>query len=391
MKLLCKQQDLSRGLSIVGHAISSRSTLPILANLLLATENGRLKLAATNLEVGISCRVGAEVQEDGSTTIPAKLLTDLVASLPPASVEITVEGTASEEAHLAHITGQRSSATIKGMDPSEFPLLPGLDGNEQPIVLDVAQLKEAIHEVAFAAASDDSRPVLTGVYVEVGDEKMTLAAADAYRVAVRVIELSGQGLSQEDDPFHEIILIPARTLEELARILPAEGTVEMMITPRKNQVLFHTDQVDLVSRLIGGTFPNFRGITPQGYTTRAVLDTKEFAAAVKSVTPFARDSANITRVTIAGGEGSDEGLLTLEATAEDVGSNVCTITATVDGPEQQIIFNVKYLADMLNVLNTPEVALELTTAARPGVLKPARQGIEYTYVIMPMTGNRQGV
>jgi DNA polymerase III subunit beta len=387
MKLCCKQQDLNRGLSIVGHAISSRSTLPILANILLATENGRLKLAATNLELGISCRVDAEIQKDGSTTIPAKLLTDLVTSLPPASVEIAVEEVASGEAHIAHITGRRSSATIKGMLPEEFPLLPGLDGNEQPIVLDAAQLKEAIHEVAFAAADDDSRPALTAVRVEFGDEKIVLAAADAYRVAVRAIELPGHGSTREDDFFQEAILIPARTLEELARILPTEGSVDMMVTPGKNQVLFHTEQVDLVSRLIEGTFPNFRGVIPKEYTTRAVIETKEFAAAVKSVTPFARDSANITRVKIAPGEGAEEGILTLEATAEEVGSNISTITATVDGPEQQILFNVKYLADMLSVLNTPEVALELVSAARPGVLKPVSQA-EYTYVIMPLSSNR---
>ena len=377
MKIICKQQDLNRGLSTVGHAVSSRSTLPILANILLATENGCLKLSATNLEIGINCWVDAEIQEDGSTTIPAKLITDLVNSLPQTEVEISVK----DDAHVAGIKSQRSSATIKGMDPSEFPLIPSAEGSELPIVLDAAQLKEAIQEVAFAAADDDSRPVLTGVYVEVGNEKLTFAAADAFRLAVRTIELPGQDQAQET------ILIPARTLEGLARILPAEGSVEMIVTPNRSQVLFHTEQVDLVSRLIEGTFPNFRGIIPKEHTTRAVIETKEFAAAVKSVTPFARDSSNITRVKIAGGEGSDEGSLTLEATAEDVGSNISTINATVDGPEQQIIFNVKYLTDILNVIDTPEVALEVTSAARPGVIKPVSQA-DYTYVIMPMSSNR---
>ncbi|HEY7415699.1 MAG TPA: DNA polymerase III subunit beta [Ktedonobacteraceae bacterium] len=377
MKIICKQQDLNRGLSIVGHAVSSRSTLPILANILLATENGRLKLSATNLEIGINCWVDAEIQEDGSTTIPAKLITDLVNSLPQTSVEIAVGG----DTHVANVKSQRSSAMIKGMDPSEFPLIPSAEGNELPIALDAAQLKEAIQEVAFAAADDDSRPVLTGVYVEVGSEKLTFAAADAFRLAVRVIELPGHDQSQDT------ILIPARTLEELARILPAEGSVEMIVTPNRSQVLFHTEQVDLVSRLIEGTFPNFRGIIPKEHTTRAVIETKEFAAAVKSVAPFARDSSNIARVKITGGEGSEEGSITLEATTEDVGSNVSTINATVDGPEQQIIFNVKYLSDILNVISVPEVALEVSSASRPGVIKPVSQ-TEYTYIIMPMSSNR---
>src|SRR5581483_2512422 len=148
------------------------------------------------------------------------------------------------------------------------------------------------------------------------------------------------------DEGHGSILIPARTLTELARILPSEGIVEMIVTPNRSQVLFHTEHIDLVSRLIEGTFPNIRGVIPKEYTTRAVVETKEFAAAVKTVTPFARDSSNITRVKINGGEGAEAGSLTMEATAEDVGSNVSTINAAVDGPEQQIIFNVKYLTDV---------------------------------------------
>jgi DNA polymerase-3 subunit beta len=176
-------------------------------------------------------------------------------------------------------------------------------------------------------------------------------------------------------------------LQELARILPSEGEVQMIVTPNRSQVLFHTEQIDLVSRLIEGTFPNFRGIIPKDHVTSAVVETKEFAAAVKSVAPFARDSSNITRVKIEGSAGAEGGSMTLEATAEDVGSNVSTINATVDGPEQQIIFNVKYLSDILSVIDTPQVALELTSGARPGVIRPVGPA-DYTYVIMPMSSNR---
>lgn len=379
MKITCKQQDLSRGLSIVSHAVSSRSTLPILANILLVADQGRLKLSATNLEIGINCWIDAEIHEEGTTTVPAKLITDFVNSLPQAAVDIEVP----EDAHTINIKSLRSSANIKGMDPSEFPLIPSTEGGELPIILDAAQLKEMISQVAFAAADDDSRPVFTGVHIEVNNEKLTFAAADAFRLAVRTAPLPGH------EQAHDNILIPARTLTELARILPAEGAVQMIVTPNRSQVLFHTDQIDLVSRLIEGTFPNFRNIIPKESTTRAVIETKEFAAAVKSVTPFARDSSNITRIKIASSEseGLEPGTLTIEATAEDVGSNVSTINAAVDGPEQQIIFNVKYLADVLAVLDTPEVALEVTSAGRPGVIKPVSSA-DYTYVIMPMSTNR---
>lgn len=374
MKITCKQQELSRGLSIVSHAVSSRSTLPILANILLSTDKGRLRLYATNLEIGINCWIDVEVHEEGTTTVPAKLITDLVNSLPQAPIDITVP----EDSHTMNIKSLRSIVNIKGMDPSEFPLSPNTEGSDPPIVIDAAQLKEMISEVAFAAADDDSRPVLTGVLVQVNTGKVTFAAADAFRLAVRVSPLTDDNVLRND------ILIPARTLTELSRILPSEGAVRMIVTPNRSQVLFHTENIDLLSRLIEGTFPNFRQIIPKDHTTSAVVETKEFAAAVKSVAPFARDSSNIARIKI---QGSGEGTLTIEATAEDVGDNISTINSSVDGPEQQIIFNIKYLAEVLSIIDTPQVKLEVTSASRPGVLRPVSSA-DYTYVIMPMSTNR---
>src|SRR5579884_725827 len=379
VKITCKQQDLSRGLSAVSHAVSSRSTLPILSNILLATDHGRLKLSATNLEIGINCWVDAQIEEEGTTTVPAKLLTDFVGTLSQGSVDISV----AEETNLMSVKGQRSSANIKGLDASEFPLIPSAEGGEPPVQLDAAQLKEIIGQVAFAAADDASRPVLTGVLVQVSDEKITFAAADAFRLAVREAELPG------DDHPRGDILIPARTLVELSRILPGDGTVEMIVTPNRSQVLFHTPNLDLVSRLIEGSFPNFRQIIPKEYGTRAVVETKEFAAAIKSASLFARDSSNITRLKIVqgGNDGLEPGALIVEATAEDLGDNTSTINAAVDGPELQIIFNSKYVADVLAVIGTAEVAVEATAATKPGVIRPVGSD-NYTYVIMPMHINR---
>lgn len=380
MKITCKQQDLSRGLSIVSHAVSNRSTLPILANVLLATDHGRLKLSATNLEIGINCWVDAQIQEEGSTTVPAKLITDFVGSLPQSMVDITV----ADDTHTVNVKTLGRSANIKGMDSSEFPLIPSAEGSEPPVQLDAVLLKEMIAEVAFSAAEDESRPVFTGVLVQVNKEKLTFAAADAFRLAVRVAPLPGDAESRGD------ILIPARTLEELARILPSEGTVEMIVTPNRSQVLFHTQQIDLVSRLIEGTFPNYRQIIPKEYTTRAVVETKEFASVVKSAALFARDSSNITRLKINPGDSSglEAGTLTVEANAEDLGNNVSTINAAIEGPEQQIIFNVKYLSDVLSVIDTPEVAIEVSAPTKPGVVRPVSPATDYTYVIMPMHTNR---
>jgi DNA polymerase-3 subunit beta len=379
VKITCKQQDLSRGLSVVSHAVSNRSTLPILANILLATDNGRLKLSATNLEIGINCWVDCEIHEEGSTTVPAKLLTDFVNSLTQDPVDITVP----EDSNKVNIKGEGSSANIKGMDASEFPLIPSAEGGEPPVIVDAALLKEMIAEVTIAAGEDESRPVFTGVLVQVGNEQLTFAAADAFRLAVRTAPLPGDASSRGD------ILVPARTLEDLGRILPAEGAVQMIVTPNRSQVLFHTEQIDLVSRLIEGNFPNYRQIIPKEHTTRAVVETKTFAARVKSAALFARDSSNIARIKINGGDGSglEPGTVTVEATAEDLGDNVGVLNARVDGPEQQIIFNVRYLSEVLAVIGTPEVAIEVNAPTKPGVIKPVGSA-DYTYVIMPMHTNR---
>jgi DNA polymerase III subunit beta len=379
LKITCKQQDLSRGLTAVSHAVSNRSTLPILSNILLATDQGRLKLSATNLEIGINCWVDAQIQEEGSTTVPAKLLTDLVIRLPQASVDLAV----ADDSHTLSVKGQGSNANIKGMDASEFPLIPSAEGGEPPVMLDAVLLKEMIAEVAFAAADDDTRPVLTGVLVQVSDEKITFAAADAFRLAVRVAPLPG------DDHPRGDILVPARTLTELGRILPAEGPVEMIVTPNRSQVLFHTPQLDLVSRLIEGAFPNFRQIIPKEHSTRAVVETRLFAEAAKRAELFARDSSNITRVKInpGGHDGLEPGAVTVEATAEDLGDNTSILSAAVDGPEMQIIFNVKYLSEVLAVIGSSEVALEANAPTKPGVIRPVGEH-DYTYVIMPMHINR---
>lgn len=379
MKVICSQSALNKGLATVSHAISSRSVLPILSNVLVATDGSRLKLSATNLEIGINCWIDAQIQEEGTVTVPAKLLADLVSRLPMTTVELTVK----EDTHTLNVKSQGSSANIKGMDAIEFPLIPNAEGGDPPVSLDAALLKEIIEGVAFAAATDETRPVLTGVLVQVGDEQVTFAAADAFRLAVRDAPLAGSGHLPGD------ILIPARTLTELAHILPPEGTVEMIITPNRNQVLFHAPNLDLVSRLIEGTFPNFRQIIPQDHSTRAVLERRAFTNIVKCTELFARDSSNITRLTIkpSANDGLEPGTVTIEATAEDLGDNTSTIAAAVEGKEMQIVFNVKYLAEVLSVIDTPEVALETTSPTKPGVIRPVgSQG--YLSVIMPMHVNR---
>ncbi|HEX6542190.1 MAG TPA: DNA polymerase III subunit beta [Ktedonobacterales bacterium] len=385
MKLTCKQQDLARGLSTVSHAVSTRSTLPILSNILLSAENGRLRLSATNLEIGITCWVPASIQEEGATTSPSRLLTEFVNSLPAADVTLALQPTGQS----MKVSGQRSQATIRGMDPGEFPAIPTADGGEPPLTLNAGELKAMISEVAFAAATDDARPVFTGVLARVRDGRLIFAAADSFRLAVRTTALEGDGggvATAVSD-----MLIPARTLSELAKVMPGEGAVQVVVTPNRNQVLFRIgDDLELVSTLIAGQFPNYEAILPKSHTTRVTIPTDEFRQAAKQASIFARDSANIVRLKVTEGEngGLKPGVVTLAATAEESGDATATLDAAVDGPGMEIIFNVKYLTDVLGVLETKEVALELNSAQQPGVIKPVDKDSDYVYVIMPMHSTR---
>ena len=379
MKLTCTQQDLAKGLSIVSHAVSTRTTLPILSHIQVTAEDATVRLSATNLEIGITCKVPAKVQEEGRTTVPARLFTDFINSLSEGSVEMTL----ASESHSLKVSGHPSQATIRGMDPDEFPTIPPAEGGETPVKLSAAALKGLIAQTAFAAATDDARPVFTGVLAEVRDTTLTFAAADSFRLAVRSDTVEGEPAAGD-------VLIPARTLTELAKILPAEDeTVTMVVTPNRNQVLFETDGIKLVSNLIAGQFPSYKAILPKSHATRATLPTAEFRQAAKTASLFARDSANIVRLKIEPGEGGmTPGSVTLQATAEEVGDTTTTLNAAVDGNGLEIIFNVKYLTDVLAVVETPDVALELNSPQQPGVIKPIGGAGDYTYVIMPMHSTR---
>lgn len=380
MKITCKQQDLAKGLSIVGHAVSTRTTLPILSHILLATEGDQLRLSATNLDIGITCHIPAQVKEEGITTVPAKLFTDLITNLPPASIELAL----AVETQSLKVSSQRSQATIRGMDPADFPAIPSAEGGEPPVILDTATLREMINQTAFAAATDDARPVFTGVLARVQSNSLTFASADSFRLALRRESLPGASTSGD-------VLIPARALNELARILPAEGSVHMLVTPNRNQVLFEAEGIKLVSSLIVGQFPNFDAILPKSYATRAAINTADFRQAAKRVALFARDSSNIVRLRIDAGEngGITPGTVTLAANADDLGDAMEPLVAAVDGAGLEVIFNVKYLTDVLGVIDTEEVALELNSPDKPGVVKPnGASGGDYLYIIMPMHNAR---
>jgi DNA polymerase-3 subunit beta len=368
VKLSVMQENLARGLSIVSRAVSSRSTLPVLANVLLKTEDAGLKLTATNLEIGITYWVPGKVDEDGATTVPARLLTDLVNSLP-AGDKVELEVTAGD---TLHVKAGRFQTHMKGIDADEFPSIQA--AGERPTTR-VSQkvLKRALDETVFAAASDEARPILTGVLARFEGDQLTLAAADNYRIAVKTVPIL--------DPVPETsVVIPARALNELARVLAdVDDPVDVVLAGARTQVLFHLDGIDLVSRLIDGQFPNYQQVMPQAHATRAVLDREELLRAVRPAALIAHESANIVKLQI-GGDG-DSGV-TVSANAE-VGDHVGQVEAAVEGDDTTIAFNARYLADVLTNVSADQFALELNGPLSPGVFKPVGDD-RYVHVVMPV-------
>jgi DNA polymerase-3 subunit beta len=373
MKVSVPQENLARGISIVSRAVATRSTLPVLGHILLATEGGRLKLAATNLEIGITHWSNAQVKTDGAITVPARQLADYVNALPPDAVEMELN----PKTQTLHLKCARYDANIKGVDASEFPIIPTI-GDNNKILIEPDTLKEIIAQAIFSAAQDDSRPVLTGVLAKFDKDTVTFASADGFRLSVRSAELSSKLAAPVS------IIIPAKALADVARIMgDQDAPVEIAITENRSQVLFHLANTDLVSQLIDGNFPDFNQIIPKSRTTRTVMNTNELQNAVKAASVFARESANTVRLNISSGNDMGGGRVVITAQSAETGDNVGEIDATVEGEPIEIAFNARFLSDVLGVLNSPQVALETLGAASPGVVKPVGRE-DFTHVIMPM-------
>jgi len=373
MKVTVLQENLAHGLNIVSRAVSSRSTLPVLGNILVATDEGRLRLSATNLELGITCWIGAKIEEDGSTTVPARTFTDLVSTLSDKQVDMSL----TIRTQTLNLRSGASNTDIKCIDAQEFPPIPVADLTKG-LQLNVMDLKKMIHQVVFAAATDEARPILTGVLVKVKDNQITMASADGFRLSVREAVLSTP-VTQDVQA-----IIPARALSELARIAgDANETVTMAIPPGRGQVIFRLRDAELISQLIEGTFPNYEQIIPRSYETRAVLNASAFSKACKQAEIFAREGSHIAKINIKPGGEMQPGTMEIIGQSEETGYSENVIDASIEGPPLLIAFNVRFLREVLDVIDTPGVALEVTTNTSPGVIRPVGDS-EFLHVIMPM-------
>jgi len=382
LQLTCKQEDLARALAAVSHAVLPHSTVPILKTILVSTDAGRLRLSATTLEIGIQVWIDAQISQPGTTALPSDLFTKMVSQLPSGNLSLTV----AEGSQTLKMEGVGCRSNIRGADPREFPLIPGIEGDEAraaAITVEAGLLKKMIEQVAFAAESDTSKPIMACVKWQVAETKLTLAAADTFRLAERVAPLSGMSEAQQAD-----ILIPARNLAELAKVLPSSGPVQVMVTRGGQQVVFHAEQgerIDFVSRLVEGAFPNykqlFKNLVETPVPTKIVVDTRSLVQAARRAALLAVDTKKTMRLTCnTQGDGALFGTIVVDADDADLGDHVSTLQAEVTGESQLIYFNVKYLGEALDHIDTPQVALLLYASGRPVLLKPVSD-IEYTSLV----------
>jgi DNA polymerase-3 subunit beta len=346
----------------------------VLSNVLLTTDNGRVKLVGTNLELAATCWIGAKVAEEGSITVPAKLLGDVVAGLPDDMIDLTVN----ETTETLQLRCGQATINIKGIAAEEFPAIPALTDQGSAVSFSAATLREAIEQVVVAAADDDTRPVLAGVLIRLQHAQATFTASNGFRLSIRTVRFS--------EPIREPyeVIVPARALQELGRIIgETEGNVLMSATPSGAQILFQVDQTELVSRLIDGRYPNIERIIPRSAGTRAVLNTDQLEQSVKLASYFATSAANVLKVAIKPGGEAKPGTVTLSANAAEVGDNQDVIEGLIQGEQGEVLLNAKYVADVLRVITTSQFALEIQPVQAPAVFKPVGQE-DFIHIIMPM-------
>lgn len=362
MKLKVTQENLTKALGYVARVANPRGTLPVLANVLLSVEGNRLKLAATNLDIAISCYVGAQVQKGGALTIPARLFQDLVSSLPSGVIELE------QDDMRLKVQTDHYKSIINGVSAEEFPVMPAIEkGTTWQVPAN--ELKQGLQQVVFAASNDESRPVLTGVYFYTSDEgELYAASTDSYRLAEKRLQKTDQAIQ---------LLVPANALQDMLRII-TDQTGEVRVVCDEQQVLFQAGDVELVARLIEGNYPDYKKLIPQAFQTTAVLARAELANITKVTSLFARESSGSIVLSV----DESSGTVWIRAVASQLGENDASANATVQG-SGEITLNSRYILDALQAMDGKEVRIGFNGKLEPVVLSDPTKD-DYLHLIMPL-------
>ncbi|MFH1171118.1 MAG: DNA polymerase III subunit beta [bacterium] len=365
MKCVCTQENLSRGLLVVGHVASKNTTLPILSNILVRGDAAGILLSATNLEIGITKRIRGKVEREGVCAVPGRVFTEYVSLLEEGTV------TMEEGGGDLVLRSEKGETKLHGLPAEDFPLIPHIP-KENGYICGAKELREGISQVIFAAAYDDARPEISGVLLRFSEKNLVLVATDSYRLAEKHLKLD-QGIHGSDAS----VIVPVRALQELLRILGQEGE-SVSVYLAENQILFVTNETELISRLIDGQYPNYEQILPVNHETRAVMTTDELVKAVRATSLFSRPGINDLTLSF-----TPPKTISLQAANNQIGENRQTVDADIDGAENTIVFNSRYLLDGLANLHREKAVFEMVNNANPGVFRPQGDD-DYLYIIMPI-------
>lgn len=361
MKLQVTQENLNRALSTVARVANTRSTLPILANILIRTSNNRLSISATNLDIAITSNIGAKISQEGSITVPARLMQDFINSLPAGVIDLDLQD------NKLHISTGKYNSTINGIIADDFPVMPAIsDKNKWSIP--TTDFKPALQQVVLAASSDETRPVLTGILIYSENDKLFMAATDSYRLAEKEISTTKQDVN---------ILVPASSMQELLRVI-SDDEKNIIVFCDDQQVKFISGDTELISRLIDGKYPDYKKLIPTKFEHQATLQKSELLSVTKVSSLFARENAGSVNIVL----DKNTKTLSIKSVASQLGENTAEATAkiTADG---SITLNSKYLLDALSVIQGEEIVFGFNGKVEPTILRGVGHD-DYLHVIMPL-------
>jgi DNA polymerase-3 subunit beta len=367
MKAVVTKENFKRILNLVSHIAGHTITLPILSNILIETEKGRMKISATNLEVGLTAWLGGRVEQDGSITLPAKTITDYVSSTNGDQITLEVIGT------NLNVSTENSSASIKTLPAEEFPLIPQINASST-VRLPAGELRQILAEVIFAAAPIETQPELAGVYTYIKDGSLYCVATDRYRLIERSIHLA-EAVEGE----FKAIIIPFKTVQEVIRLtstVPDDTIVNFI--QGENQILFQTADIELVSRVIDGQFPDYNHLIPTEFTGQATLPRQQLAQALKSTSLFTSSGRSV-KLHFKPEDGSVE----VFAASGDLGESQVKVLGEFTGQDYEGIFNFRFLLDYLNNISDEKIIFKVINENSPAVLIPANR-TDNLYLVMPV-------
>lgn len=379
MKFVVLSENLLKKLLIVNKGISSKGTLPVLSNMLIEAKDGKLVISSTDLEIGFLTEIPANIEEEGAVTVPAKQFYELIVNI--SSEKVTIQ---TKENTLEAIT-EKTKTKFPTIPKEEFPKLYEEKG-EEILSFNKEEVQKAFQKVIFAASLDTARPALSGVLIKVKknkEKKVSIVATDGYRLSVKENVFEEKEKKEEGPEQEEQILIPVRVVKEAVNLKEEEQDLKIYISKKNNQVVFQKGTTLLVGRLIEADFPTYEKIIPKDFLTQVVFEKEEMQKAVKICSIFAREAANIIKMSI------QKGKIVVSASAPSLGENTVDVEAKLAGEENEISFNAKYLIDLLSNIEDGQIVFEMTSPLSPGVFKIAEDPT-FLHLIMPIRIQEQG-